>query len=74
MAPPQVISDGESGYIVQGFESDVRNDGRQREDYRRIELEVGQLVQTSGSARLKLGKTEVIVAVKVAHAACWLHA
>lgn len=44
---------------------DVRSDGRSTEELRSVVLETGQLVQASGSARLKLGLTDVLVAVKV---------
>ena len=52
-------------YIREGFQLDVRSDGRNTEELRSIVLETGQLVQASGSARLKLGATDVLVAVKV---------
>ena len=52
-------------HIQEGFLQDVRNDGRSTEELRSIVLETGQLVQASGSARLKLGFTDVLVAVKV---------
>ena len=52
-------------YICEGFQLDVRTDGRNTEELRSIVLETGQLVQASGSARLKLGVTDVLVAVKV---------
>lgn len=63
-----LISQAEQEYIQQGVEADIRNDGRQRLDYRPIELELGVVAQASGSARLKLGKTDVIVGVKVRNA------
>lgn len=52
-------------YTREGFQLDVRGDGRNTEELRSIVLETGQLVQASGSARLKLGATDVLVAVKV---------
>lgn len=52
-------------YIREGFVQDVRSDGRNTEELRSIVLETGQLVQASGSARLRLGFTDVLVAVKV---------
>lgn len=52
-------------HIQSGFLHDVRSDGRCTEELRPIVLETGQLVQASGSARLKLGLTDVLVAVKV---------
>ena len=52
-------------HIREGFLQDVRSDGRGTEELRSVVLETGQLVQASGSARLKLGSTDVLVAVKV---------
>ncbi|GAB4822267.1 hypothetical protein N2152v2_009313 [Parachlorella kessleri] len=52
-------------YITQGVEADMRNDGRKKEDFRAIELQLGVIAQASGSARLRLGNTDVIVGVKV---------
>lgn len=61
----QLISDAEREYITQGVEQNIRNDGRGREDYRAVEVQLGVIAQASGSARLKLGNTDVIVGVKV---------
>ena len=52
-------------HTEKGFQYDVRSDGRSTEELRSLILETGQLVQASGSARLKLGLTDVLVAVKV---------
>lgn len=60
-----MCSQEELVYIREGFQLDVRSDGRTTEELRPIVLETGQLVQASGSARLKLGATDVLVAVKV---------
>lgn len=60
-----LLSAAERDYIAQGFEQNIRSDGRQREDYRPIEVQLGLIAQASGSARLKLGNTDVIVGVKV---------
>ena len=43
----------------------ARNDGRDCSDFRPIELELGVVPQASGSARLHLGNTDVVVGVKV---------
>lgn len=58
------LSNAEIQYIVDGVEQDFRSDGRGAEDYRQIELETRILPNTNGSARCKLGKTEVLVGVK----------
>ncbi len=60
-----MCSQEELVYIREGFQQEVRGDGRNTEELRSIVLETGQLVQASGSARLKLGATDVLVAVKV---------
>lgn len=60
-----MCSQEEVAYISEGFNQNLRSDGRQTEELRSLVLETGQLVQASGSARLKLGDTDVLVAVKV---------
>ena len=60
-----MCSQEEHIHIREGFLHDVRSDGRSTEELRSIVLETGQLVQASGSARLKFGLTDVLVAVKV---------
>ena len=63
-----MCSQEELVYIRQGFQHKIRSDGRNTEEFRSIVLQTGQLVQASGSARLKLGLTDVLVAVKVRQA------
>ena len=57
------MSAGEIAYTLQGAAADMREDGRARLDFRHLSLEVGLLPQTSGSARLRIGGTEVLVGV-----------
>jgi exosome complex component RRP42 len=45
--------------------SGKRTDGRGLIDYREIQLESGVIERAEGSARVRLGKTEVIVGVKI---------
>jgi exosome complex component RRP42 len=59
------ISDAERAYIAQGVAQGLRNDGRGCRDMRPLELELGVIAQANGSARLRAGGTDVIVAVKV---------
>jgi exosome complex component RRP42 len=54
----------ERAFVRDGIEQSVRVDGRAREDYRSMVLELGVVPQASGSARLRLGGTDVMVAVK----------
>lgn len=60
-----LISPSERHYIEQGVQQDCRADGRGRLDYRHIVLETGLLSQASGSARCRLGDSDVLVGVKV---------
>ncbi|KAI9494413.1 ribosomal protein S5 domain 2-type protein [Zychaea mexicana] len=63
--PTPLISPAEKDYIKQGVEYDCRADGRSRLEYRHLILESGLLSQTSGSARCRLGDSDVLVGVKV---------
>ncbi|KAI8073074.1 ribosomal protein S5 domain 2-type protein [Gongronella butleri] len=63
--PAPVISPAEKTYITEGIDNDCRADGRARMDYRTLVLEAGLLSQASGSARGRLGDTDVLVGVKV---------
>lgn len=59
------ICDEEKTFILHGVEENLRTDGRSCMEYRPMELELG-VVQTSfGSARLRLANTDVLVSVKV---------
>ncbi|EPS58474.1 hypothetical protein M569_16340, partial [Genlisea aurea] len=58
------LSLGEQNFIKGGIAQDLRNDGRKRLSYRPIFVETGVIPQASGSARVKLGETNVIATVK----------
>ncbi|XP_049633408.1 LOW QUALITY PROTEIN: exosome complex component RRP42 [Suncus etruscus] len=58
------LSEPEKVYIVHGVQEDLRVDGRGCEDYRCIEVETDVVSNTSGSARVKLGHTDILVGVK----------
>ncbi|XP_051124290.1 uncharacterized protein LOC127246781 [Andrographis paniculata] len=58
------LSIGEQNFIKGGIAQDLRTDGRRRLTYRPIFVETGVIPQASGSARVKLGATEVIASVK----------
>ena len=64
MALP-AISAGEVQWITAGVACNRRNDGRQREDFRPLSVQLGVIAQATGSARVQLGETDVIVGVKV---------
>ncbi|XP_057287470.1 exosome complex component RRP42 isoform X1 [Pezoporus wallicus] len=59
-----VLSEPEKLYIVHGVQEDLRVDGRGCEDYRCAEVETDVVSNTSGSARVKLGNTDILVGVK----------
>ncbi|EDX07284.1 GD11151 [Drosophila simulans] len=46
------------------FQDDFRCDGRSRRDYRPMDLETGLVSNASGSARLRLANTDILVGVK----------
>ena len=58
-------SDAEKEYIATGIHQNMRNDGRTCHEFRPIDLELGIVAQASGSARVRLGRTDVVVGVKV---------
>jgi exosome complex RNA-binding protein Rrp42 (RNase PH superfamily) len=59
------ISPSEKQYITAGVESGIRADARSRTDIREIVLEVGMILQSSGSARCQIDNTDVLVGIKV---------
>ena len=52
--------------ITELLSSGKRVDGRGPTDYREIQVESGVIERAEGSARVRLGKTEVLVGVKIA--------
>jgi len=53
-------------HIIELFKSDLRLDGRKLTEYRKpITVETGITKTAEGSARVKIGETEIIVGVKV---------
>jgi len=51
--------------ITNLIESGKRIDGRGPKDYREIQIESGVIEKAEGSARVRLGNTEIIVGVKI---------
>jgi exosome complex component RRP42 len=51
--------------IEQTIEKNKRLDDRSSTDYREIKIELGVIEKAEGSARVLLGKTQVLVGVKV---------
>ncbi|KAE9457849.1 hypothetical protein C3L33_10248, partial [Rhododendron williamsianum] len=64
--PPGMVglSIGEKHFIQGGIAQDLRSDGRKRLTYRPISVETGNIPQANGSARVKMGATDVIASVK----------
>ncbi|GLT27448.1 hypothetical protein SLA2020_024450 [Shorea laevis] len=58
------LSVGERHFIQGGIAQDLRSDGRKRLTYRPIYVETGIIPQANGSARVRLGATDVIASVK----------
>jgi len=58
------LSHSERLYIKKGVELNVRNDGRSRMDYRFFTVKTDVIPHASGSCRLKLGRTDVLVSIK----------
>jgi exosome complex component RRP42 len=51
--------------IAQLIETGKRLDGRGLTDYREMKIEQGLIEKAEGSARIHLGKTQILVGVKV---------
>ncbi|KAJ9702697.1 hypothetical protein PVL29_004430 [Vitis rotundifolia] len=58
------LSVGEKHFIQGGIAQDLRTDGRRRLTYRPFNVETGVIPQANGSARVRLGGTDVIASVK----------
>ncbi|MEK6876861.1 MAG: exosome complex protein Rrp42 [Nanoarchaeota archaeon] len=53
------------GHLIRLFESNIRLDGRKFTDYRPVKVEVNVTNTAEGSARVTIGKTDVIAGVKM---------
>jgi exosome complex component RRP42 len=62
---PSVITKVRQKQIEQLLEKGNRLDGRGPMDYRELKLELGLIERAEGSARVLLGKTEVVVGAKI---------
>ncbi|XP_058093468.1 uncharacterized protein LOC131239662 isoform X1 [Magnolia sinica] len=58
------LSIAEKHFVQGGIAQDLRTDGRKRLHYRPISVETGVIPQANGSARVRMGATDVIVSVK----------
>lgn len=59
-----LLSSTEKVFIVHGVQEDFRSDGRSNIDYRPMELETDVVSHASGSARLRLANTDILVGIK----------
>ena len=51
-------------HIINCLNENIRFDGRKNDEHRKITVEYGISKSAEGSARVKIGNTEVIVGVK----------
>ncbi|OAY71227.1 Exosome complex component RRP42 [Ananas comosus] len=58
------LSEGERRFIRGGIAQDLRSDGRRRLQYCPISVQTGVIPQANGSARVRLGATDVIATIK----------
>jgi len=65
MTPPPIVVRVKQKRIGELVSSGKRLDGRGLTDYREIQLEVGIIERAEGSARVRLGKTEVMTGIKI---------
>ncbi|MCA1812523.1 MAG: exosome complex protein Rrp42 [Halobacteriales archaeon] len=61
-----IVSDIKRDYIVNLAKQGQRYDGRAFDEYRPISIETGLISRAEGSARVRIGDTEVVVGVKMA--------
>ena len=61
----QIVVNVKKKRIIEILASGKRTDGRGLTEYREIQIESGVIERAEGSARVRLGKTEIIVGVKV---------
>jgi exosome complex component RRP42 len=60
-----IVSNVRRKQIIEMIAKEKRLDGRGLYDYRPIQIESGVIERAEGSARVKLGKTEVLVGIKI---------
>ncbi len=65
MAEDDIVSEIKRDYIYKLAEKNTRIDGRAFSEYRPIRIEKGIVTSAEGSARVKLGGTDVVVGVKI---------
>uniref|UniRef100_A0A0N5AZ04 Ribosomal RNA-processing protein 42 n=1 Tax=Syphacia muris TaxID=451379 RepID=A0A0N5AZ04_9BILA len=58
------LSDAEKLYVIHGAQQGIRSDGRGTFDYQPIIVETGVLPTANGSARVRLGSTDLLIGIK----------
>lgn len=51
-------------HIIKLFNSDTRLDGRKLTEYRKVDVQINATITAEGSARVKIGETDVIAGIK----------
>lgn len=62
---PMSVSAGEREYVRECVDLGLRGDSRKCDEYRTVRVEAGNIPQATGSARVQIGGTDVMVGVKV---------
>jgi exosome complex component RRP42 len=52
-------------FLTNAIISGTRGDGRKLEDFRKVEIETGIIYKAEGSARVKMGKTDILAGIKM---------
>uniref|UniRef100_A0A915Q171 Ribosomal RNA-processing protein 42 n=1 Tax=Setaria digitata TaxID=48799 RepID=A0A915Q171_9BILA len=58
------LSEAEKVFIIHGAQEGLRADGRGPLDYRPVVVQTGVLATTNGSARVRIGSTDLLIGVK----------
>lgn len=59
------MNETQKGHLLNALEADYRYDGRKKDEFRPITIEYGVTDSAEGSAKVKIGDTEVIAGVKM---------
>ena len=57
----------ERSFLIDGCESGIRGDGRGCLDWRPVSIDTSVVPSASGSARVQIRATDVVVGIKVSH-------
>jgi len=59
------LNDEQKNHVMESLSQDIRFDGRAKNQYRDLSIETGVSETAEGSARVKIGETEVVAGVKL---------